>query len=291
MIAIDWGTSSLRGYLLDADGQLCDQRSDARGILACEGDFAGVLASLIGDWPGPIVLSGMIGSRNGWIEQPYLPCPATLADAAAALQPHQDPRLPGRTLWFVPGVAVAAAGATPDVMRGEETQLFGLDIGEAPAQVCLPGTHSKWATLERGAITGFRTAMTGEMFALLRQHSLLGRLMEDGEAHDAAAFAHGVQRSGEAGGLLHHLFGVRALGLFERLAPAAAPAYLSGLLLGHEIRALADTGRPVHLIGAAALGTRYAQALQLLGLTPVQTPETLAAQGLYRLARARGVVA
>ncbi|ROP79798.1 2-keto-3-deoxygalactonate kinase [Stenotrophomonas rhizophila] len=291
MIAVDWGSSSLRGYWLDAHGAILDERASARGILHCDGDFAGVLAELVQGWPGgTVLLSGMIGSRNGWVEQAYLPCPASLADLAAALQPHSVEQLPDHALWFVPGVAVQSAGDTPDVMRGEETQLFGLDSSAGPAQVCLPGTHSKWATLHQGAITGFATAMTGELFALLRQHSLLGRLMDHGDSVDATAFAQGVQRSGDAGGLLHHLFGVRALGLFERLSPLAAPSYLSGVLLGHEIRALADASAKVHLVGSAALTARYGHALQLLGITPVNAPENLAARGLYRLARQRGLL-
>jgi 2-dehydro-3-deoxygalactonokinase len=289
MIAVDWGSSSLRGYLLDDNGAILDQRADTRGILGCDGNFAAVLADLVDGWPGTILMSGMIGSRNGWIEQPYLPCPATLDDVAAALHLHQDPALPGRALWFVPGVAVDASDATPDVMRGEETQLFGLDLHAGSAQVCLPGTHSKWATLRAGAITGFATAMTGELFALLRTHSLLGRLMDDGQALDAAAFARGVERSGEPGGLLHHLFGVRALGLFDRLSPSAAPSCLSGLLVGHEIAALADPAQCVHLVGSAGLTERYALALAQLGFTSAQAPESLAARGLYRIAKTRGV--
>jgi len=291
MIAVDWGSSSLRGYWLDDAGAIIEQRASGRGILHCEGNFADVLAELMDGWPDrTILLSGMIGSRSGWIEQAYLPCPARLADLAAALHLHHDERLPGRDIWFVPGAAVQGAGETPDVMRGEETQLVGLDAGAGVAQVCLPGTHSKWAMLHDGAITGFATAMTGELFALLRQHSLLGRLMDDSDTFDATAFAQGVQRSGEAGGLLHHLFGVRALGLFERLSALAAPSYLSGVLLGHEIRALADTGAKVHLVGSAALTARYGHALQLLGITPVNAPENLAARGLYRLAQQRGLL-
>jgi len=291
MIAVDWGSSSLRGYRLDQHGATLEQRASARGILHCDGNYADVLAGLVDGWPdSTILLSGMIGSRNGWIEQAYLPCPAGLADLAAALQLHHDARLPGRDLWFVPGVAVQGAGGTPDVMRGEETQLFGLDSRAGHAHVCLPGTHSKWATLHDGAITGFATAMTGEVFALLRQHSLLGRLMDDGDGLDAIAFAQGVQRSGDAGGLLHHLFGVRALGLFERLAPSAAPSYLSGLLLGHEIRDLAAPGAEVHLVGSSTLTTRYAHALKVLDRTPIDAPESLAARGLYRLARQRGLL-
>jgi 2-dehydro-3-deoxygalactonokinase len=298
MIAIDWGTSSLRGYRLAADGRVLEQRRSDQGIGASQGRFAATLAALIDGWPGDVVLCGMIGSRNGWIELPYVPCPADAAALAAAMQPLQDPALPGRTLWFVPGVASSAA-AVPDVMRGEETQLIGLldalaGSGQEPdgCSVCLPGTHSKWVDLRHGRIAALATMMTGELYALLRRHSLLARLMEAGDAHfDGAVFDAGVQRSGEPGGLLHHLFGVRSLGLFERLSAAAAPSYLSGLLIGHELRARLPLAPQVHLIGGSGLLDRYAHALHALGSRARTHPEDLAARGLYRLARQRGGIA
>ncbi|QNH12714.1 2-dehydro-3-deoxygalactonokinase [Xanthomonas sp. SI] len=295
MIAIDWGTSSLRGYRLAADGRVLEQRRSDQGIGACQGRFAATLAALIDGWPGDVVLCGMIGSRNGWIELPYAPCPADAAALAAAMQPLQDPALPGRTLWFVPGVA-SSAEAVPDVMRGEETQLIGLlDVlaqdapGAGGHSVCLPGTHSKWVDLQHGRIAALATMMTGELYALLRQHSLLARLMEADDAHfDGAGFDAGLQRSGEPGGLLHHLFGVRSLGLFERLSAAAAPSYLSGLLIGHELRARLPLAPSVHLIGGSGLLNRYAHALRALGSAVHSHPEDLAARGLYRLAQRRG---
>lgn len=292
MIAVDWGTSSLRAYRLADDGSLLEQRRDARGILACEGRFAEVLAELVAGWPGDIVLCGMIGSRNGWIELPYLPCPADAAALAASMQAHTDARLPGRTLWFVPGLACHAEAGVPDVMRGEETQLVGLAalLGAGRHLVCLPGTHSKWAWLEDGRVADFATVMTGELYAVLRQHSLLGKLMrDDGQAFDAAAFAQGVARSGEDGGLTHHLFGTRTLALFERLPGEALGAYMSGLLIGHEIRHRQPAPRDVHLVGSAALGTRYAHALAQLGIGAQAHGEDLAARGLHALATARGI--
>lgn len=290
MIAIDWGTSSLRGYRLGADGAVLEQRRSDQGIGACSGRFADTLAALVDGWPGDIVLCGMIGSRNGWIELAYAPCPADAAALAAAMRPLQDPALPGRTLWFVPGVS-SGADAVPDVMRGEETQLIGLldRLPHGQHQVCLPGTHSKWVDLRDGRIVALATAMTGELYAVLRQHSLLGRLMNGDDAHfDTPAFDAGLQRSGEPGGLLHHLFGVRSLGLFERLHGAAAPSYLSGLLIGHELRARLPLQAPVHLIGGHGLLSRYAHALQALGIASQAHPEDLAARGLYRLAQRRG---
>lgn len=298
MIVVDWGTSSLRGYRLDADGGILDQRRSDQGIAACQGRFAATLATLIDGWDGDIVLCGMIGSRNGWIELPYAPCPADAAALAAAMQPLQDPALPGRTLWFVPGVA-SDADAVPDVMRGEETQLIGLLalLAQEPQtteihHVCLPGTHSKWVTLQDGRIASLATMMTGELYALLRTHSLLARLMDaDDGVFDAAAFDAGVQRSGDPGGVLHHLFGVRSLGLFERLSAAAAPSYLSGLLIGHELLAHPVLPPVVHLVGGSGLLARYAHALAALGSRVRTHPEDLAARGLYRLAQQHGGLA
>ncbi|PPU36220.1 MULTISPECIES: 2-dehydro-3-deoxygalactonokinase [unclassified Xanthomonas] len=292
MIAVDWGTSSLRAYLLDATGAVLEQRRGSDGILACQGRFAEVLTRLIAGWDGPLLLSGMIGSRNGWVEQPYLPCPAGTAALAQAMR-SEDDLLPGRTLWFVPGVSTGEYDGVPDVMRGEETQLVGLiaALGDGEHVACLPGTHSKWARIANGQLTGFATVMTGELYAVLRQHSILGKLMDDDHAElDAAAFLQGVDRSADAGGLSHHLFGTRTLGLFERLSSAALPSYLSGLLIGHELREHRGDHAIVHLVGSPALAQRYALALQHLGVQSQLHPEDLAAAGLFALARQRGLV-
>ncbi|MGV7194352.1 2-dehydro-3-deoxygalactonokinase [Xanthomonas axonopodis] len=292
MIAVDWGTSSLRAYLLDATGAVLEQRRGSDGILACQGRFAEVLTRLIADWNGPLLLSGMIGSRNGWVEQPYLPCPADTAALAQAMR-SEDDLLPGRTLWFVPGVSTGEHDGVPDVMRGEETQLVGLiaALGGGEHVACLPGTHSKWARIANGQLTDFATVMTGELYAVLRQHSILGKLMDDDHAElDAAAFLQGVDRSADAGGLSHHLFGTRTLGLFERLSSAALPSYLSGLLIGHELREHRGDHAIVHLVGSPALAQRYALALQHLGVESQLHPEDLAAAGLFALARQRGLV-
>jgi 2-dehydro-3-deoxygalactonokinase len=292
MIAIDWGTSSLRAYRLDGQGQVLEQRSVAVGLLACRGRFDAVLAEQLQDWDDPLVLmAGMIGSRNGWREVPYVRCPAGIDEIAAGIVELPAGGLEGRHLFIAPGLAQLPDAATPEVMRGEEVQVLGL-ADELPADglhtLCLPGTHSKWVQLQGGRILSLRSAMTGELFALLRQHSLLGALMgaEARASHDSPAFERGVQASAAPGGLSHHLFGVRTLGLFDRLAPDEAPSYLSGLLIGHELRGLVPAGCGcVHLIGEDQLVRSYAHALALL-----QTPcraygQALSARGLFRLAR------
>jgi 2-dehydro-3-deoxygalactonokinase len=294
MIAVDWGTSSFRAYRLDAAGAVREQRSAAAGLLSCDGRFAEVLAQQLDDWDDERVwMAGMVGSRSGWREVPYVACPAGLGEIAAGVV--ELDAMPGRRVAIVPGVSQREAGAAPDVMRGEETQVLGLLEhlhGDGPHTVCLPGTHSKWVQVQGGRIVGLRTAMTGELYALLRRHSLLAALMPATGEHDGddpEAFARGVAASAADGGLAHQLFGVRTRGLFGELGAAGAPSYLSGLLIGHELRALhASAGDLVHLVGGAALVPRYTRALALLGTTAHAHGEDLSAAGLFRIATARG---
>ena len=264
MIGVDWGTSSLRAYRLAAGGAVLERREAARGILHVEsGCFPDALRDAVGDWIAAgerrVLLSGMVGSRQGWREAPYVPCPAGLAELAAGLV--QVP-FDGAEVFLTPGVSAIDGSGTPEVMRGEETQVLGASA--SAGLVCLPGSHSKWARVAEGRILGYATYLTGEAFAALRGHTILGRLMRDGDP-DPAAFERGVARSGEPDGLLHHLFGVRTLGLFGQLADEDAASYLSGLLIGHEVRAALPPGAAVHLIGAAPLCALYARAIGACG--------------------------
>ncbi len=281
MIAIDWGLSSFRAWRLGADGTVS-------AALARE-DFAGALEALLAPWPGalaePALLCGMVGSRQGWAEAPYVACPARAEEIAAALM-----FVPGRAGSFiVPGLSCRNGGVA-GVLRGEEAQILGLMpmLGDGRHALCLPGTHSKWAEVEDGAIVSFRTAMTGELFGLLRTQSTLSPLLDEGGGDDATAFAAGVARAGDAGGLTHHLFGLRAAALLGDFAPAALPSFLSGLLIGHEVAALAPAAGTVHVVGAADLAGRYARAAALRGLSAVTHGEETAAHGLFAIARARG---
>ncbi|MBV8030550.1 MAG: 2-dehydro-3-deoxygalactonokinase, partial [Betaproteobacteria bacterium] len=234
-------------------------------------------------WDDDLVLmSGMVGSRQGWREAPYVNCPAGEAELRKNIVPVEAAR--GRSVFIVPGLSCIDSSGVPDVMRGEETQILGaLDELPHAATVCLPGTHSKWARVRDGRIESFATFFTGELFAVLCRHSLLGRMMEEGAPSDEAAFAEGVERSGEASGLLHHLFGVRTRTLFSELSPRASPSYLSGLLIGHELRSAAAD--EVFLLGAPALAERYARAALYLGLAAKTLDPHAAARGLYRLGR------
>jgi 2-dehydro-3-deoxygalactonokinase len=297
MIAVDWGTSSLRAYRLDATGAVLEQRSAPAGIRACQGAFEPVLAEQVNGWDDELILmAGMIGSRNGWREVPYVACPAGLDEIAAGLREAAANSLPGRRILIAPGLSHRPPVGAPEVMRGEETQLLGLlgDLpGDGPHRVGLPGTHSKWASVHGGRIDGFSTAMTGELYAVLTQHSLLGALMEQAAGalvDDGSAFERGVRASHDGGGLLNHLFGVRTWALFGELAPAQLPSYLSGLLIGHELQGLPADDGPVHLIGSQALLRQYSLALSLRGVAVQVHGEALAARGLYRLARASRVL-
>jgi 2-dehydro-3-deoxygalactonokinase len=292
MIAIDWGSSSLRLYRMAEDGRVRERRRSDQGVLACDGRFGEVLAREIAGWDdADILLCGMVGGRGGWHEMPYLPCPAGNHALALGMQRFQPPGFDDRALWLVPGLRDSDSDRVPDVMRGEETQLAALLdlLTNGTHLVCLPGTHSKWVTVRDGQVQRIATAMTGELYALLRQHSLLGRLMPPGDVRfDGHAFDAGLERSADEGGLLHHLFGVRTTGLFRQFAEPALPSYLSGLLIGHELRAsglLSHAPRPaqVHLIGNDRLLASYAHALTTLGVGVQRHPEDLAARGLHAL--------
>ena len=269
LIAVDWGTSSLRGARLDEAGRVLEEKSAPLGILNVpNGDFAGVFTSLFSDWMKPAgsvcLISGMAGSRQGWVEAPYVACPA----GPEELERHLHWIEPGR-IALVPGLSVEQ-GDVPDVMRGEEVQIFGALrlAGVTEGLFVLPGTHSKWATVRDGQVTGFRTYMTGEVYGLLGQHSILARTLDAEAPLDEAMFRRGVTRAGEGEGLLHNAFGVRALALFDRLSPAQSASYLSGVLIGEELRAQQlPAGRPVVVIGAPALTARYALALGHKGVT------------------------
>jgi 2-dehydro-3-deoxygalactonokinase len=286
MIAIDWGTSSFRAYRLDAAGAIADKRAAPLGIMHVEGGrFAEALEAQVGDWlaagEGPVVMSGMIGSRQGWKEAPYVECPAGSEQIGARMQ--QVAWGAGRVAWIAPGVSCRDAGGVPDVMRGEETQILGvLDTLPAAAWICLPGTHSKWVELRDGRIHGFTTHMTGEAFATLRAHTILGRMMTEAP-NDPAWFEAGLKRSREPGGLLHHLFGVRARGLFGELPDPASASYLSGILIGHELQSVATTADTVYLLGARALEAAYRHALEHFGHRAVALDADAAVRGLWRL--------
>jgi 2-dehydro-3-deoxygalactonokinase len=298
LIAIDWGTSSARAYWLDARGDIARAASAPLGVQkVAPGGFQAALSALLGEAPDPrvpMIACGMIGSRQGWIEAPYRDCPADAARIGSALT-----TVPGMAMAIVPGLACRDPYGVPDVMRGEETQILGaLDAARDHAirVVVLPGTHSKWAVVRDATIETFATFLTGELFAVLREHSILGRLAAPGS--DATALERGLRRSlEEDANLSHDLFSARTLALTGELAPGAVGDYLSGLLLGAELAAglrwlqrQRVPGTSVQLIGDAVLCERYRNAFALAGLDATLGPAEAAARGLWRIAQQAKVI-
>jgi 2-dehydro-3-deoxygalactonokinase len=235
----------------------------------------------------------MIGSRQGWVEAPYCECPAGFDAIAAALT-----SVPGTRLRIVPGLICRGDDGMPDVIRGEETQVIGAQSKAASGRqvMVLPGTHSKWVIAGPDGVETFATFMTGELYAVLREHSILGRLAVAGA--DEAALDRGVRHSlRREAALTHDLFSARSLALTEALAPTGVADYLSGLLLGAEIAAarvwLARHGlerASVTLLGEAALLARYRRALALAEIDSAAGPPDAAARGLWRIARHAGIL-
>ena len=300
LIALDWGTSNLRASLLDHDGSIMETRSAPGGVMAVKDhQFSAALLSLCDDWINqfacPLIASGMVGSRQGWKEAPYLDCPASLLQAAQALISVEV--TPQQSLHIVPGLRNEDRSGAFDVMRGEETQIWG--AGMAPHSCCaLPGTHSKWAwTGSHGQVQGFATYMTGELYGLLTKHGILGRLMVFGHARPGD-FEAGVRR-GLSGytQASHILFAARTAGLMGTVSPEGLPDYLSGMLIGIEIAgakidldaAMLQSG--VTLIGDDELCDRYSLALEISGLSSRRGAADATTSGLWQISRAAGLVA
>ncbi|MEN4945074.1 2-dehydro-3-deoxygalactonokinase [Pseudomonas proteolytica] len=310
LIALDWGTSSLRAYKLGPDGQVLEQRSLASGIMHlpseprliagvhCSDGFELAFDAACGDWldaqPGlPVIACGMVGSAQGWSEAAYRHTPVDVASLGLAL--HKVRSLRGVDVHIVPGV-IEQVGL-PNVMRGEETQVLGVLQGFAASAellIGLPGSHSKWVEVIAGRITHFDTFMTGELFAVLSTHSILGRTQKIAGQFQAEAFDRGVRvalsQDGQRG-VLSTLFSARTLGLTAELAAEQQSDYLSGLLIGHELAGLPDRTRntPIILVGATALCARYQRALALCGFSQVSLAQQATERGLWQLALAAGL--
>jgi 2-dehydro-3-deoxygalactonokinase len=267
-IAIDWGTSNFRAYRLAADGGALEERKAAAGIATVPPQgFPNVLDREIGDWlqaepQAPVIMAGMVGSRNGWVEAPYAPLPAGPADLKARLTRIR--RADRGEALIIDGIG--------DVIRGEETLALG--SGVSNGVILSPGTHPKWIEMKDRRIHRFQTFMTGEFFAVLCEHSLLGRLMEQGgEADDEAGFQRGLELSAHPGGLTRAAFATRSDVLLGRMKPTEARSFLSGLLIGQEIAgAKASFGLPhsLTLIAEGAKARSYETALLRHGVKTVR---------------------
>lgn len=259
-IAVDWGTTNRRAYVVDGGEVVATERDDMGILSVPSGGFPAAVAALRERHGGlPMLLAGMVGSNRGWHDAGYVAAPAGIADLAAGLATPE----PG--VAIVPGVC-RNDEHRQDVMRGEEVQLLGaVAAGLAPADalLCQPGTHAKWAEMHGGSLADFTTAMTGEMFALLKAHALIGPEMT-GEVDATEHFRQGVEASADQD-LLAALFGVRAAAVLGRRAPGTAGAYVSGLLLGSDCRARIAPGRTVHLLADGLLARLYSTAIAIVG--------------------------
>ncbi|HEX2917827.1 MAG TPA: 2-dehydro-3-deoxygalactonokinase [Edaphobacter sp.] len=288
MIGVDWGTTNFRAYRFEDAGQVIERRFSAAGILNVkDGRFAETLHEKVGDWIAAgemeVLLCGMVGSRQGWLEVDYLPCPVKLDDLAAGVVniPYEEAHVK-----LIPGVRGEDVSGVPEVMRGEETQVMGLtEKSLRGGLVCMPGTHTKWIELRDGTIESFQTCMTGDVFAALRKATILSKLMHAEAPLDEQHFLSGIERSAETGGVLHHLFGVRTLALMGELREEVAASYLSGLLIGHEVRAMMPAGASVHIVGAAQLSDLYRRAIESCGGEATIEEEDAAARGLAAIGR------
>ena len=295
LIGIDWGTSSLRAFLIGAGGEVLDRTSKPQGIMQVEnGNFEGPFRDLIGPWgiagSLPVIASGMITSRNGWVETPYVSVPSGVQELADTLVAHRISD--GTTVSFVTGMTTDQGGA-PDVMRGEETQIVGaLELGMSDGMFVLPGTHSKWITVRNNLIDDYSTFMTGEVFAALRHHTILGTLIDEGPFHETAFRMGCAAGLTEGSNLLHALFGVRTLPLFGKISGDMVQDYLSGLLIGAEVKGAnaVKIERSVTIVGRDDLADRYEIALHVAGLTTNRAPDDIVAKGHFRIARAAGLL-
>jgi 2-dehydro-3-deoxygalactonokinase len=294
LAAADWGTSNLRVWLLDADGNALAERKSGDGMASAGGKgFAGVIEEHLGAMGAPdglpAIVCGMAGARQGWVEAGYLDVPARIADFAQAATPAPGARRP---VSILPGLA-QRHGDRPDVMRGEETQIAGAGLSSGSHLVCMPGTHSKWVTIEDGTVTRFRTAMTGELFQVLSTYSILRHSLDappDPGGPSSPAFRAAVGRAlAEPAGLTAALFAIRAAGLLHDLSKADAAATLSGLLIGAEIAAAREASpglQVVSLIASGEMARRYAAALAIADiLVDLVDADAAVRKGLFEAGR------
>ena len=284
-IAVDWGTTNRRAYLIDAGGQRTEEFEDHKGVLSVPaGGFPDAVAEIrarLGD--KPLLLAGMIGSNRGWHEAPYVPCPAGIDDLGARLV------WAGEREAIVPGVSYIGDGRA-DVMRGEEVQLLGAvaaGLVDPMGLVCHPGTHNKWTTLRDGRIARFRTVMTGELFNVLKQHSILSDLLQGPvEANDA--FKQAARHAIHNEALPADLFAVRARVLLGEARKEDAASYASGLLIGADVRVgLSIPGdAEIAVIGRPELTHLYAAAIAETGRSVVEHDgETCFLAGINEIAK------
>ena len=268
-IAVDWGTTNRRAYLIESAGKETGEFEDAKGVLSIPpGGFPDAVDEIrkkLGD--KPLLLAGMVGSNRGWREAPYIPCPAGIDELAAKLVWVGDREA------IVPGVSYIGDGRA-DVMRGEEVQLLGAfaaGLVHSDDMVCHPGTHNKWVELHQGRIRRFQTVMTGELFSLLKTHSILADLL-DGPVSDNDVFRAAARHAIFNESLPAELFSVRAGVLLGQMKKEDAASYASGLLIGTDVRIglQVPTGARVNVMGRPELTRLYVAALREAGRETIE---------------------
>lgn len=276
-IVVDWGTSNFRAFLVDRDRQILDRVSSNDGLLNISGQFQSVLEANIGHWleskeDVSILMSGMVGSRNGWVEVPYVSYPINTQNLLENL--YQIKSINNGRCWIVPGVSGKSVSECFDVMRGEEVQFLGANelIAEkqleAPDFICMPGTHNKWIEVNGADGGGFSTTMTGELFDILSKRSILSASVQVGLDWDENKFSFGLDNSRRVGGLLHQLFTVRTLNIAGEHELQHGGSYLSGLLIGNEINSIIKKDKStVAVIASEGMMSRYLYALKHFGFT------------------------
>jgi 2-dehydro-3-deoxygalactonokinase len=284
-IAVDWGTTNRRAYRIDAQGKRGEEFEDHKGVLSIGGDgFPDAVAEIrqrLGDLP--LLLAGMIGSNRGWKEAPYVPCPAGIDELAKGIV------WTGEREAIVPGVSYIGNGRA-DVMRGEEVQMLGAVAAgwvDPTGLVCHPGTHNKWATLRHGKIAEFRTVMTGELFSLLKDHSILSDLLQ-GKVEASDSFKQAALYALDDAALSADLFGVRARVLLGQAKKEDAASYTSGLLIGTDVRIglATPTGAEIHVMGRPELTRLYAAAIGQSDRTAVELDgEKCFLAGIHEIAK------
>ncbi|MBJ7539050.1 2-dehydro-3-deoxygalactonokinase [Marinomonas transparens] len=305
-IAVDWGTTNLRAFLMDQQGQIQAQRDSHLGMLKlASGEFEAVLSELLADWLTPdlpIYMAGMVGSRGGWQEVPYQQCPIQLDSLAEHLF-WLTTSLPN-PVAIVPGLQGVGMSGYADVMRGEETQLLGImdwlasqgREQETPL-CCMPGTHCKWVKIIHGSVAQFSTCITGELFAQLNDDSSLVKDLPQAKVLNEDAFHKGLLASQQAGGVLHHLFSARSRFVCGELGAEEVRDYLSGVVIGHDVndillsQSVVDKNTPILIVGSQALSARYALALSFCDLQSEFLEASEASiRGLKRLASRQNAV-
>lgn len=311
-IAVDWGSSNFRGYLCNHQGQALDTCFSPHGVLKLKRPcFDSLIQQELKTWlvrhpELPVIMCGMVGSANGWVETQYLDCPVDLTSLAQKL--IQAPSAMQRSLWIVPGVRqLAVAGKhAADVMRGEETQILGASLLQKAAAmqeqhelsqiVCLPGTHCKWAHISGKTMHGFTTYMSGELFSLLLQTKSLARQLE-GVAYKKIfqkdVFIQGIEAVEQGAGFFADIFNIRVQLLNKKLQPQQIREYLSGVMVAHEMmqaQTYLQLKLPVTLVASGVLAERYQCAFTRLGVTvtTIKT-ETVTLSGLHDIAKNAGI--